>query len=150
MGWAWEHAGRLWLMRVTKPTLASPLSAVTPRTGLQAELPALGLHTCSENRPPWVRAGPSQTDARMSHSNKPLQSTNEALLRILSSEKAMRIAVAEPAPPIMATPIASTTRCANASDLPLPQNTHSGRSEGISTKSPVGTSPVAHGMTPGP
>ena len=76
------------------------------------------------------------TDVRMTQTNKPLQSTNEDLLRILSSEKAMRIALAEPAPPIVAMAISSITRCANASDLPLWQITHSGQSERISTGSP--------------
>ena len=63
------------------------------------------------------------TDARMSHTNKTLQFTNEAPLRILSGQKAMRVAVSEPAPPIVAMAISSTTRCANASDLLLWQIT---------------------------
>ena len=67
------------------------------------------------------------------------------------SEKAMRIAVAEPALPIVAMAISSTTQCANASDLPLWQTTHTvadPKGFRYSTRSPIGTSPVAHGMAP--
>ena len=67
---------------------------------------------CHGHRAAW-------TDMCMSHTKKPLKSTNQTLLRILPSEKAMRFAVAEPAPPIMAMAISSTMECVNASDLPL-------------------------------
>ena len=72
------------------------------------KLPALGSHVCSENRPPWFRA--CQTNMCMSHTSEPLQPTKQTLLRILSTEEAMRIAVAEPAPPIMAMATSSTAR----------------------------------------
>ena len=54
----------------------------------------------------------------------------------------------EPASPTVAMVMSSTKQCADASHLPLWQITHSGQSERISTGSPVGTSPVAHGMAP--
>ena len=103
------------------------------------KLSALGSHTCAENRPPRVRAG--QTNMCISHTNKLLQSTNQILLKILSSEKAMRIAVAEPAPPIMAMAISCTTHSADVSKLWLQQIKQSGRSERISTRTPIRTPP---------
>ena len=62
----------------------------------------------------------------------------------------MRSAVAEPASPTVAMAISGTTRYADVNDLPLWQTTHSGQSERISMRSPNGTSPMAHGMTPWP
>ena len=48
----------------------------------------------------------------------------------------------EPASPIVAMAISYTTHSADVSELWLRQVTHSGRFEGISTGSPVGTSPL--------
>ena len=62
-------------------------------------------------------------------------------------EKGTRIVV-ELASLTMAMAMSITTRCADVIDLPLWQITHSGQSERISAGSPVGTSPMAHGMTP--
>ena len=63
------------------------LSAVTSRAGLQPE----GRHETPsfrlENRSPWHRA--EWTDTCMSRTNKPLRSTRETVLRIISIEKAM-------------------------------------------------------------
>ena len=49
------------------------------------------------------------TDARTPCTNASLRSTKQTLLGILSIEKAMIIAVPEPAPPIVAMAMPSTT-----------------------------------------
>ena len=85
---------------------------------------------CHGHRAAW-------TNARTPCTNKPLWSIKQTLLRILSSEKAMITAVAELVLPIMAMAISSTARCANASNLPLWQITHRGRSERIPQKVPL-------------
>ena len=88
---------------------------------LSARMRALKI-ACHGHRAAW-------TDARTPHTNKPLWSTKPTLLRILANEMAMIIAVVEPVPLIVAMAISSTRRCANMSDLPRWQITHSGQSE---------------------
>ena len=78
---------------------------------------------CSENRPPWAQNGMGRC-AHATTSRPPL-STKQTLLGILSSEKAMIIAVVEPASPTVAMAISSTARCANAGDLSLSIADHS-------------------------
>ena len=58
--------------------------------------------------------------------------------------------VVEPASPIVAMAISYAMRSADVSKLWLLQVTQSGRSERISTGSPVGTSPMARSMAPWP
>ena len=61
----------------------------------------------------------------------------------------MNWAVPGPALPTVAVAMSSTARCADVSNLPLWPITHSGQFERISTGSPAGSSPVAHGMALG-
>ena len=73
----------------------------------------------------------------MSHTNQPLQSTKQTLLRILSTEEAMRRAVPELASPTVAMAISSTMQCADASNLPLWQITHMANSTGLRREVPL-------------